>query len=365
MDQEPQRSQRPEDTEIPTREHIAEAERCGFQCQAKAVKVRVEELFPGILASITVAAAATFLSTHYGAPTMLFALLLGMAFRFLSDEGKAIAGIQFASTTILRIGVALLGMRITLEQILSLGAGHMTMIIVAVFLTMMFGLGLSKIMGRGKRFGVLTGGSVGICGASAALAISAILPKDEYSERNTIFTVISVTALSTIAMILYPAIVQQFGLDHETAGIFLGGTIHDVAQVVGAGYSVSEPTGDTATFIKLLRVAMLVPAVFILSLLFHTRNKKEGNSGGKVLLPPFILFFILFVGINSAGITPEPLQQFLVDTSRWCLVTAISALGMKTSLKALFDVGWKPVSIIVAETVFLAALVLGSIYWIG
>ena len=355
----------PVDTEIPTQEHIAEAERCGFQCRAKAAKVRFEELFPGILASITVAAAATFLSEHYGAPTMLFALLLGMAFRFLSEGGKAIAGIQFASTTILRIGVAFLGMRITLDQILSLGAGPMAVVIGSVFLTILFGLGLSKLMGRGKRFGVLTGGSVGICGASAALAISAILPKDEYSERNTIFTVISVTALSTIAMILYPVIVQQFGFDNEAAGIFLGGTIHDVAQVVGAGYSVSEKTGDTATFIKLLRVAMLVPAVFTLSLIFHTRNKQEGNDAGRVFFPPFIIFFILFVGINSSGFTPEPLRAFIVDTSRWCLVTAISALGMKTSLKALFDVGWKPVSILVAETVFLAALVLGAIHWMA
>ncbi len=354
----------PVDTEIPTQEHIEEAERCGFQCRAKAAKVHFDELFPGILASLTVAAAATFLSEHYGAPTMLFALLLGMAFRFLSEGGKAIAGIQFASKTILRIGVALLGMRITLEQILSLGAGPMAIVIVSVMLTMLFGLGLSKIMGRGKRFGVLTGGSVGICGASAALAISAILPKDEYSERNTIFTVISVTALSTVAMILYPVVVDLFGLDHEMAGIFLGGTIHDVAQVVGAGYSVSDKTGDTATFIKLLRVAMLVPAVFALSVIFHTRNKEEGNTGGGVFLPPFIIFFILLVGINSTGVTPEPIRQFIVDTSRWCLVTAIAALGMKTSLKALFDVGWKPVSIIIAETVFLAALVLGAIHWI-
>ena len=104
----PEHLHKPVDTEIPTPEHIVEAERCGFQCHAKAAKVHFDELFPGIIAAVTVAAAATFLSEHYGAPTMLFALLLGMAFRFLSEGGKAIAGIQFASRTILRIGVALL-----------------------------------------------------------------------------------------------------------------------------------------------------------------------------------------------------------------------------------------------------------------
>jgi uncharacterized integral membrane protein (TIGR00698 family) len=354
------------DTEIPTEEQIHEAEKYGFHGQVQAAKVRFDNYFPGILASITVAAAATFLSDHYGAPTMLFALLIGMAFRFLSeDEGRALVGIQFASTTVLRIGVALLGMRITLGQIQSLGIKPVAMVFFSVLLTILFGLALSKMMGRGKRFGVLTGGSVGICGASAALAISAVLPQDEFSERNTIFTVISVTALSTIAMIAYPVISHWLGFDHQAAGIFLGGTIHDVAQVVGAGYSVSEQTGDTATVIKLLRVSMLVPAVFILSLIFHTRNQKEGSAPNRLLLPPFIIFFVVFVGINSMGIVPKPATQFINDASRWCLVTAIGALGMKTSLKSLFEVGWKPVSIMIAETIFLAVLVIGSVLWMS
>lgn len=352
------------ETELPTGELIREAERCGFRCQAKTAKHTIDSLFPGVLASITVAAAATFLSDHYGAPTMLFALLIGMAFRFLSeDKGKALEGIQFTSKTILRIGVALLGMRITFAEIQQLGIKPISIVICSVLLTILFGLFLSKFMGRGKRFGVLTGGSVGICGASAALAIAAILPKDEYIERNTIFTVISVTALSTLAMILYPVIAVQLGLDPQASGIFLGGTIHDVAQVVGAGYSMSDETGDIATVIKLLRVAMLVPVVFTLSLIFHSRNNTEGSEAKSFFLPPFIIFFILLVGLNSTGIVSEPVRTIIGDISRWCLVAAIGALGMKTSLKSLFQVGWKPVSIIVIETVFLAVIVLAAIQW--
>jgi uncharacterized integral membrane protein (TIGR00698 family) len=351
--------------ELPTGELIREAERRGFRCRAKTAKHKIDSLFPGVLASVTVAAAATFLSDHYGAPTMLFALLIGMAFRFLSeDEGKAFPGIQFASRTMLRIGVALLGMRITVNQIQSLGIKAVSIVICSVLLTILFGLFLSKSMGRGKRFGILTGGSVAICGASAALAVAAILPKDEYSERNTIVTVISVTALSTLAMILYPIIAVQLGLDPQAAGVFLGGTIHDVAQVVGAGYSMSDKTGDTATVIKLLRVAMLVPAVFSLSLIFHSRRAMEGSDTKNVLLPPFIIFFVLLVGINSTGIVPEQLRTVVGDISRWCLVAAIGALGMKTSLKSLFEAGWQPVSIIVAETIFLAVLVLAAIHWV-
>jgi uncharacterized integral membrane protein (TIGR00698 family) len=344
-------------------ERIEEARRYVGQYHAKALRLRAEELFPGVVAAITVALAATFLSRHYGAPVMLFALLLGMAFRFISEEGKGIAGVQFASRYILQVGVALLGMRITVEQISSLGARPVALVIGAVLLTILFGIALSKALGRGKRFGVLTGGSVGICGASAALAIAAVLPQDKYSERNAIFTVIGVTTLSTIAMVVYPIVVEYFNLDHEAAGVFLGGTIHDVAQVVGAGYSVSDQAGDTATVIKLLRVAMLVPVVFTLSLIFHTRGKNRQEGQRRWLLPPFIIAFVLLVGLNSTGVTPEPVRVWIVEASRWCLVTAIAALGMKTSMKMLFEVGWKPVSIIIVETLFVAALVLTGVFY--
>ncbi|WP_439889403.1 YeiH family protein [Pseudomonas sp. MBLB4123] len=323
---------------------------------------RLALLLPGVIASAVVAASAAFLSEHYGAPVMLMALLLGMALGFLSEEGRAVAGIRFTSSTILRIGVALLGMRITLEQILSLGSTLMAVVIGAVFLTISFGILLARLLGQSRDFGILSGGSVGICGASAALAISAVLPPNKDSERNTIFTVISVTALSTIAMIAYPPIAQWLGLDAQQAGVFLGATIHDVAQVVGAGYSMSDETGDSATVIKLLRVAMLVPIVFSLSLLL--RKRSEGPRPA-LPLPLFIIFFVLFVALNSSGLASAQVQEFAGDVSRWCLITAIAALGMKTSLKSLLEVGWRPATLLVSETLFLALLILGAVNWLG
>lgn len=324
---------------------------------------KLKLLLPGIIAAMVVAASASFLSEHYGAPVMLMALLLGMALGFLSEEGRAVAGIRFTSSTLLRCGVALLGMRITVEQILSLGGTLMAVVIGAVILTVSFGIVLSRLLGQSRDFGILSGGSVGICGASAALAISAVLPQDKDSERNIIFTVISVTALSTIAMIAYPPIAQWIGLDAQQAGIFLGATIHDVAQVVGAGYSMSNETGDTATVVKLLRVAMLVPIVFSLSLLL--RKRKENGPRAALPLPLFIIFFVLFVAINSSGMAPLQVQELVGDVSRWCLVTAIAALGMKTSLKALLEVGWRPATLLVSETVFLAALILIAVKCLG
>ncbi|MGB9117374.1 MAG: putative sulfate exporter family transporter [Bradyrhizobium sp.] len=319
----------------------------------------VRNYFPGVLASLIVAIAATFLSEHYGGPVMLFALLLGMAFYFLSQEGRCIAGIGFASKSILRVAVGLLGAQITIAEIMKLGAAPVVTVIGAVILTILFGVLAARIMGLSRPFGILTAGAVAICGASAALAISSVLPKGENHERDTVFTVIGVTALSTIAMIVYPLIIALFHLDHAAVGVFLGGTIHDVAQVVGAGFSVSDETGNVATFTKLLRVAMLLPVVVTLSYVFRAHN--VGKAGRQ--LPGFLVVFAALVVLNSMGIIPESVLAVIKNVSRWCLVTAIAALGMKTSLKAMADVGGRAIALIVAETVFLAILVLVVVVW--
>jgi uncharacterized integral membrane protein (TIGR00698 family) len=170
--------------------------------------------------------------------------------------------------------------------------------------------------------------------------------------------VVSVTALSTIAMIIYPIFATSIGFDHRQAGIFIGGTIHDVAQVVGAGYTISNETGDIATYVKLLRVAMLLPAVFAISFLYARAGKGES---ARATLPMFLVGFAALVVINSMGLSPKAVIDLANDVSRWCLVAAIAALGMKTSFKALFAVGWRPVGLMVAETLWIAALVLFAV----
>ncbi len=319
----------------------------------------LQKYAPGILVSVIIAIAATFLSDHYGGPVMLFALLLGMAFYFLSQEGRCIAGIEVASKRILRIAVGLLGAQITIGEIMHLGITPVVMVVVAVLLTLGFGVVVARAFGLSRPFGILTSGAVAICGASAALAISSVLPKGESHERDTVFTVIGVTTLSTTAMIIYPMIISLFHLDHAAIGIFLGGTIHDVAQVVGAGFSVSDETGNVATFTKLLRVAMLVPVVMSLTFIFRAHNVSAAGRR----LPGFLVVFVLLVLINSTGVIPPVVLDVLKSVSRWCLVTAIAALGMKTSLKAMAAVGWKAIALIVSETVFLAVLVLAVVVW--
>lgn len=309
---------------------------------------------PGVLMAFTIAAASTFISEHYGAPTMLFALLIGMAFHFLSLEGRCVDGIQFTSSRLLKIGVALLGVRVTFSDIASLGAAPVMMTPVLIILTIAAGVGAAHLFGRGLRFGVLTGGAVAICGASAALAIAAVLPRRDNAESDTLFTVIAVTSLSTVAMIIYPILFNALGFDDHQIGYLIGATIHDVAQVVGAGYAVSEEAGAVATYVKLLRVACLPIVVIAVAL---ASRRAVGDSPAP--FPWFAVGFAAMLAFNSLGVIPSWLQISLSEASQWLLVAAIAALGMKTSLKAMADLGPRHIGVVVAETIFLfgAALI--------
>ncbi|MCP4823713.1 MAG: YeiH family putative sulfate export transporter [Shimia sp.] len=322
----------------------------------------------GFLVSVVVAVAAKFLSEHYGAPAMLMALLLGIAFHFLAEEegNSCKPGIEFTARTVLRIGVALLGARISVELMIGLGPRMIAVVVAAVFLTILFGLVAARLLGRGWRFGLLTGGSVAICGASAAMAISAVLPKNEHSERNLIFTVLAVTVLSTIAMIVYPILTKFYEFNDEVSGVFLGGTIHDVAQVVGAGFSVSNETGEVATLVKLIRVAMLAPVVLVISVLVR-RHAEDADTGGKrpPVLPTFVIGFLIFATLNSLGLIPTFVLETMSSLSRWALLVSIAAVGMKTSLKRILDVGGQAIAMIVAETVFIALIVLAGMTSLG
>jgi uncharacterized integral membrane protein (TIGR00698 family) len=314
---------------------------------------------PGLVVSLVIAAAAAFLADHYGGPVMLFALLLGMAMNFLSDVERCGPGIAFASRTLLRIGVALLGFRITLWQIAALGWQPVVLVIALVSLTILASIWVARRIGYTSLFGLLTGGATAICGASAAMAISAALPPDPLKERNTLFTIIGVSTLSTVAMIIYPVTIQQFGLDDVHSGMFIGATIHDVAQVVGAGYAISTEAGDTATVVKLMRVAMLLPVIVATGLM--VRSNGAGEGARPPLLPWFLAAFLALVAINSLLPIPSFIQEGGSTASRWCLVTAIAALGIKTHFSEVIDIGWKPVALMIFETLFIAALALVAI----
>lgn len=314
---------------------------------------------PGLFASILIAAAAGYAASETGGPIMLFALLIGLGMNFLGDVERCNAGIAFASKSVLRLGVALLGVKITLGEVLSLGWPPLLLVLAAVGLTIGASVVAARWMGFDLKFGVLSGGATAICGASAAMALSAALPSHPLKERATLFTIVGVSTLSTVAMLLYPMIARLSGLDHLHAGIFIGASIHDVAQVVGAGYAVSGETGDTATIVKLARVAMLLPVILAVGL--ATRSAAPDSQHRPPLLPWFAAAFAGLVLLNSVVSVPDWTREAGSMASRFCLVVAIAALGMKTRFRDIAAVGWKPVVLMVLETIFIAGLALGTI----
>lgn len=327
----------------------------------RASSVAIRPVIPGILLAATLAMAARFISGQYGGPTMLYALLFGMAFNFLSEEPKTTPGVEFSVKTVLRVGVALLGIRITIADVAALGWTTVAMIVSAVAATLVVGWGLGRLFRLNNDHAVLSAGAVAICGASAALAIAAVLPPRRNRELNTLLTVVGVTTLSTMSMIFYPIIAQSLSFDEHTAGVFFGATIHDVAQVMGAGHIVSDAAGETATLVKLMRVAMLVPVSLAIAWAFRERGGVAVRN--RVPLPWFLSAFVLCVLLNSAGIVPSPVVVGVSGLSSWCIVMAVSALGVRTSMRQLVEVGPRPLAAMVVQTVFLAIFVGTWLLW--
>jgi uncharacterized integral membrane protein (TIGR00698 family) len=330
---------------------------------------RILALLPGVGLSSVLAIAATSVSTLHGGPQLLYALLFGVAFHYLSHEPRTKPGIEFCSRAVLRLGVGLLGARITAAQIAGLGWETALTVIASIVTTMLCGLAIGKRFGMTRAQRVLSGGAVAICGASAALAISAVLPREKEGDRFTLMVVVTVTVMSTLAMIVYPLIARVLHLSPELAGLFLGGTIHDVAQVVGAGYTLNHETGDIATIVKLFRVSMLTVVVIIVSAAFkksrEARDLADATPGRtpakQAMVPWFLWLFVGMVALNSLGTLSTAMQAGFNDVSRACLVAAIAALGMKTSFAQLARAGWRPLALIVVETVWIAGFVLAAI----
>ena len=256
---------------------------------------RLVQLYPGIAAVLLIAVASQFLATNYGAPVLVFALLLGMAMNFLYRQEHTRAGVDLCATQVLRAGVGLLGAGIAVSDIAAIGVSGLGVLLGGMAVTIALGPVLAKMLGLNRDFGLLSSGAVAICGVSAALTLSSVMPKSEEQSKFTLLTVIMVTTIGAIAMVLYPIIVQTLELTPQQAGYFLGGAIHDVSHVAGAGFALSETVGVEAMTVKMVRVAMLIHIAWCFLLLF---NRHQGADVS--LKPPlFLIGFIALALLNS------------------------------------------------------------------
>jgi uncharacterized integral membrane protein (TIGR00698 family) len=291
--------------------------------RASAAWHRARPLAQGASLAAVLALAATYVAELHGGPQLLYALLFGVAFHGFQRHPELKPGLEFCGRAVLRLGVGLLGARVTLSQVAQLGWATVTLVAGAIVTTMLVALLLARRLGLSRAQGTLCGGAVAICGASAALAIAAVLPREKDGPRFTLAVVVTVTLLSTVAMVAYPLVARALQLPPDLAGVFLGATIHDVAQVVGAGYMLGPESGDVATVVKLLRVSALTLVVLVTSAVFKRARSMPGSSEAgatgtatarlPALLPWFLWLFVALVLVNSAGLLPAQVQAGLGD----------------------------------------------------
>lgn len=322
---------------------------------------------PGIALCAAIAAVAFYLDTHsllrFGAvwvPPLILTLVIGMALQPLSAKAVLKPGLEFSGRTLLRVGVALYGARLTLGQLVDSGALPVVIAIAAVGCTIVFGAWAARFFGLSRDFGLLTGCATGVCGAAAAMAASAVLPKHENSDRDLAFTVMGVNFLSTVVMVIYPALHDVLRFSLFEMGVFLGGAIHDVAQVAGAGQTMGPQVLSDSIITKLLRVAALLPA--IAGIAWWVAKSGGPQSTARPTPPVFLFGFLALVILNSLGVVPPEVRDAIGVISSFLIITAIAALGMKTSLLALARIGIAPVMLLITETIFIGLLVVSLIY---
>jgi uncharacterized integral membrane protein (TIGR00698 family) len=326
----------------------------------------VLSLAPGLLLAAAVAFAAdriggweASLSQGWlGRPVAIappvIALLIGIVLHTAAARPQFTPGSSFAIKRVLRWAIALFGLNIAFSDIRGLGASSVAMVVATMIATLAAGLLFARLFKLGDAFGALAGAACAVCGASAALATSSVLPDSRDRETNTAFVVITTNLIATFAVVAYPPFCAFFGFDDRMTGIFLGASIHDVAQVVGAGYSVSKTAGNIALVVKLFRVFLLLPVVVGVGWFFARQGAAVGKA--KVPVPVFALMFLVFVAVNSSGLMPPFAKEALLTASRWGLLLALAALGLNTSLTSIARVGLKPILAVALTTVVVFAL---------
>lgn len=321
-------------------------------------------LFPGLAVCGVAAAAAAWLSEHYGFPIILLGLLVGLSLNFIAREPRTHPGLDFASRTCLRVGIVVLGLQVTFEQIGALGPAPFGALLVVMAATMLAGVAGAALVGQSRPAGILAGGSTAICGASAALALYGVIGKDRLSQAQFALTLVGISLASAFAMSVYPLLASEFGLSDRQAGFLIGASIHDVAQAIGGGYAFSDAAGSYATIVKLARVALLAPVVALVSLWIGGAGGGEGQPFWRRLsLPWFIVAFLIAVTVNSVVTFPVTVGHYALVGSKGLLLLAVTATAMRSRMDLLMQMGWRATVPVIAATLtsFVASLAFAAL----
>lgn len=307
-------------------------------------------IIPGFLFCITFAFLAIFFSKpsivhDWGGSPLIFAIIAGILLgnTIFNRASKILGpGVDFTKFLILRLGIILFGFKITFQDLLSVGLVGIFigsfLFILTFFISIWIGRAVFKLE---ESLVILIGAGASICGAAAVIATESIL---RATPEKTSIAVATVVIFGTLSMFLYPLLYPFLGLSHHEYGIYVGSTIHEVAQVVVAGESISDHSAAIAVIEKMFRVILLVPFLLILGIRTNI-SEREKNRNFLGLIPWFAIFFILVAIINSFKIISQDLTKQLIDVDTILLSAAMFALGIRTHIKSIKEAGIIPLKL--------------------
>ena len=287
--------------------------------------------------------AKTELATEYRLSPLTLAILLGILIGnsfYLKIAVNIASGIHFAKQTLLRLGIVLYGFRLTLQDIGNVGVNAVltdaVMLISTFFITLWLGIHYLKM---DKNTVYLTGAGCSICGAAAVMATGPVIK----AESHQISVAVAVVVIfGTLSMLLYPVFYSYVWniMSPHQFGIYIGSSVHEVAQVYAAGGNISPEVADTAVISKMIRVMMLAP--FLLALSWALVKNSNNLQRNKINIPWFAVFFILVAVFNSFSLLPKDLVNLIVEIDGLLLIAAMTALGLTTHIRAIKQAGVKP-----------------------
>ena len=311
-------------------------------------------ILPGLALSAALALAAVILrdqSKIQALNPVVVALVLGITVRaVLGAQPATKVGISFAVRPVLRTAIVLLGLQVTVGQLLSIGGGAILLAIAAVALTMPFTMWLGARLGVAPALAQLIGTGTGICGASAIVAANEVAGGD---REDVAYALAVVTLFGTIALVLYPALGAALEMSPRVFGLWAGASIHEVVQAVGAAAAGGPEAAEVGTITKLARVVLLAPAVIGLGMWL---KRGDGTGRVKVAVPWFAFGFLGMVALGSTGLLPPIVKSFSQQIVPLMMATAVAALGLGTDLKALRERGARPLLLGGIATAFIGVL---------
>jgi uncharacterized integral membrane protein (TIGR00698 family) len=329
---------------------------------------QILRLAPGLAFSAAIAALAIMASGSLfaGAVSPLFiAMGLGIVYRNLAGTPSAIVpGLKFGLRRILRAGVMLLGLQLTISQIVEVQLTGVAIIAVTLVATFLFTVWIGRTLGVDRKLTELIAAGTSICGASAIIATNTVT---KASDEDVTYAVACVTIFGSISMFVYPLLPGLLLLAPQAYGLWAGASIHEVAQVVAAAFQDGEAAGHMGTVAKLSRVIMLAPAVVALSVLAARRNRSVvvGAESPGTPLPYFVLGFVAFVVVNSFTAIPPAVTALTTPLTVFFLSLSLAAMGLETDLRKLKARGMAPIMLGAASGLFIALFSLALIKLTG